>query len=111
MLMPLERIRVGINSDNASQTHTPGPMAKNAMNTNKVIATIHPLLTEGTGVMSAFSIFNGAAREASRSPNGFEKKATTLLAGRQSLRVMSIGLAAGSSDRTAGLAPRKSPQE
>src|ERR1700729_2300030 len=87
MLMPLERMRVGISSDRASHTHTPGPMAKNAMKTNKVIATIHPLLTDGTGVMRAFSIFKGAVREASRSPNGFEKNATTLLAGRQSLRV------------------------
>ena len=31
MLMPLERIRVGISSDRASQTHTPGPTAKKAM--------------------------------------------------------------------------------
>ncbi len=30
-LMPLERMRVGINSDSASQTQTPGPTAKNAM--------------------------------------------------------------------------------
>ena len=30
--MPLERMRVGISSDNASQTQTPGPRAKNAMN-------------------------------------------------------------------------------
>ncbi len=31
MLMPFERMRVGINSERASQTHTPGPTAKKAM--------------------------------------------------------------------------------
>src|SRR6202158_77141 len=80
MLMPLERMRVGINSESASHTHTPGPMAKNAMNTNSVIATIQPFRGSGTGVMSAFSILSGAWREASRLPNGLEKNATTLLA-------------------------------
>ena len=29
--MPLERIRVGISSESASQTQTPGPTAKKAM--------------------------------------------------------------------------------
>src|ERR1700674_5516100 len=109
MLMPLERIRVGINSESASQTHTPGPIAKNAMNTNRVIATIQPLRGSGTGVISAFSIFSDAWREASRLPNGLEKNATTLLAGTQLSRVISIGFAAGSSERTTWLAARKSP--
>ena len=31
MLMPLERMRVGMSSESASQTQTPGPTAKNAM--------------------------------------------------------------------------------
>jgi hypothetical protein len=74
MLMPLERMRVGINSESASHTHTPGPIAKNAMNTNRVIATIQPLRGSGTGVMRAFSILSGALRAASRSPKGLEKK-------------------------------------
>ena len=87
MLIPFERMRVGINSDSASQTHTPGPTAKNAMNTNSVMATIQPLRGRGTGVMSAFSIFSGAVRAASRSPNGLEKNATTLFAGTQLSRV------------------------
>ncbi len=47
MLMPLERMRVGINSDSASHTHTPGPTAKNAMKTKSVIATIQPLRPTG----------------------------------------------------------------
>ena len=29
--MPLDRMRVGMSSDSASQTHTPGPTAKNDM--------------------------------------------------------------------------------
>jgi len=58
----VERMRVGINSESASHTQTPGPMAKNAMKTNSVMATIHPLRGSGTGVTSAFSIFSGASR-------------------------------------------------
>src|SRR5437879_9461632 len=88
MLMPLERMRVGINSESASHTHTPGPTAKNAMKTNRETATIHPLRVSGTGVMRAFSIVRGAVRAASRFPNGFEKNATTLLAGTQLSRVI-----------------------
>src|SRR5882724_12124172 len=95
MLMPLERMRVGINSESASQTQTPGPTAKKAMNTNRQTAVSQPFCVEGTGVMSAFSIFSGAVRAASRLANGFEKKATTLFGGRQPSRVISIGFAAG----------------
>src|ERR1039458_6963051 len=80
MLMPLERIRVGINSESASHTHTPGPIAKNAMKTKRLIATSQPLCAVATGVISALSIFSEALRDASRSLNGFEKNATTLLA-------------------------------
>src|SRR5580692_6189951 len=79
MLMPLERMRVGINSESASQTHTPGPTAKNAMNTKRQPAINQPRSSPGTGVMSAFSILSGALREAARSANGLEKNATTLL--------------------------------
>ena len=111
MLIPLERMRVGINSERASHTQTPGPMAKNAMNTKSVTATIHPFRVLGTGLISALSILSGAWREASRLLNGLEKNATTLLAGRQLSRVISIGFAAGSSERTTLVAARKSPQE
>src|ERR1035437_6738308 len=90
MLMPLERMRVGINSDSASQTQTPGPMAKNAVKTNRQTATAQPVRGEGTGVSKAFSIFSGAVRAAARLPNGFEKKATTLLAGAQVSRAGSM---------------------
>src|SRR5579863_7772782 len=107
MLIPFERIRVGISSGNASQTHTPGPTAKNAIKTNKVMATTQPLRGAGTGVTSAFSILSGAVRDLSRSPSGFEKNAFTLLPGTVSSRVISIGLVAGSSDLTAELAARK----
>src|SRR6202048_451602 len=86
MLIPFDLIRVGINSESASHTHTPGPMAKNAMKTNRVMATHQPLCVLGTGVINAFSILRGAWRAASRLPNGFEKKATTLLAGSKLLR-------------------------
>src|SRR5215471_9573002 len=109
MLMPFDRMRVGMSSESASHTHTPGPTAKKAMNTNRVTATIQPFCSEGTGVIKAFSMCKGACRAASRFPNGLEKKATILLAGTQLSRVMSIGFAAGSSDRTAWLAVRKSP--
>src|SRR5271168_4004121 len=109
MLMPLERIRVGINSESASHTQTPGPIAKNAMNTKRLIATSQPLFVVGTGVIKASSIRSGARRAASRSLNGLEKNATTLLAGTQLSRVISIGLADGSSDRATLVAARKSP--
>src|SRR6267154_2804236 len=111
MLMPLERMRVGINSESASHTQTPGPMAKNAMKTKSVIATTQPLRELGTGVISAFSILRGAVRAASRLPNGLEKKATTLFAGTQLSRVISSGLDALSSERTTFVAARKSPYE
>src|SRR5208283_644808 len=111
MLMPLERIRVGINSESASHTHTPGPIAKNIMNTKSVMATSIPLCGLGSGVISALSILSGAWRAASRLPKGFEKNATTLLAGTQLARVISIGVAAESSERAALVAARKSPYE
>src|SRR5271156_4499780 len=111
MLMPFERMRVGISSESANHTTTPGPMAKKAMNTKRVMATSQPFCVLGTGLMSALSIFSEAWREASRLLNGLEKNATTLLAGRQSSRVISMGLAAGSSERTTLVAARKSPQE
>src|SRR6202140_5969472 len=91
MLIPLERIRVGINSESANHTHTPGPIAKNAMKTKRLIATSQPLWAVGTGVISASSILSGALREASRLLNGFEKNATTLLAGKAFLLVLLLG--------------------
>src|SRR5208282_2751458 len=111
MLMPLERIRVGISSESASHTQTPGPIAKNAMKTNRLIATSIPLCGLGSGVISALSILSGAWRAASRLPKGCEKNATTLLAGTQLSRVISIGVAAVSSERAALVAARKSPYE
>src|SRR5579864_8881855 len=88
MLIPWERIRVGINSESASHTHTPGPTAKNAMKTNSVMATSQPLRGLGTGLIRALSILSGATRAASRSPSGLEKNAMTLLAGTQLSRVI-----------------------
>src|SRR5258708_37017720 len=93
MLMPLERMRVGISSESASQTQTPGPTAKNDMKPKRQIAVSQPFRSSGTGVTSAFSIFNGATRAASRSANGFEKNATTLFGGTQFPRVISMGFA------------------
>src|SRR3954451_13892554 len=110
-LIPLERMRVGISSDKASQTQTPGPTAKKAIKRKSVAATIQPWRGDGTLVTNAFSIFSGALRAASKSPNGFEKNAFTLLPGTLSSREISIGFATGSSDRTAWLADRKSPYE
>src|SRR6266542_4300862 len=81
MLIPFERMRVGINSDRASHTHTPGPTAKNAMKMKSVIATNQPWLGGGTGVINAFSILSGALRPASRLPKGLEKNAFTRLPG------------------------------
>src|SRR5882757_9248134 len=111
MLMPFERIRVGMSSDNASHTQTPGPTAKNAMNAKMKTAVSQPFDSLGTGVMSAFSILSGAVRAASRSAKGFEKNATTLFTGRQPSRLISIGLAARSSERATVVAARKSPYE
>ena len=100
MLMPLERMRVGINSDRASHTHTPGPTAKNAMKQKMQQAVSQPLRVLGTGAIRAFSIFSGAVRRAGRSANGFLKKASTLLAGRPLSRVISTGFSVLSSQRT-----------
>src|SRR6202045_16989 len=111
MLIPFERMRVGINSESASKTHTPGPMAKNAMKTKMGMATSQPLRVLGTGLIKALSIRSGACREASKLLNGFEKNATTLFAGKQLWRAISIGFAAGSSERATLVAARKSPQE
>src|SRR5580704_1466447 len=111
MLMPFERMRVGISSESASHTHTPGPTANEAMKRKSVMATSQPLFTPGMGLISAFSIVSGARRDASRLPKGLEKKALILLAGRQLSRLISTGLAAESFEATAGLAERKSPQE
>src|SRR5260370_22513620 len=109
MLKPFERIRVGINSESANHTHTPGPIAKNAMKTKRLMATSQPLWVLGTGVISASSILSGAWRAASRLLNGFEKNATTLLAGTQLSRVISLALAALSSQSATFVPPRKSP--
>src|SRR5208282_378796 len=108
MLMPLDRMRVGINSESASQTQTPGPTAKKAMKTNRQPAVSQPLSAEGTGVMSAFSILNGAVRAASRLAKGFEKKAMTLFAGTQLVRASSMGSVVAS-ERVAGVAALKPP--
>src|SRR5450631_4490150 len=95
MLMPFERIRVGISSESASQTHTPGPTAKNAMKQKMPAAVSQPLRVDGTGVIRAFSIRSGAVRARSRSANGLLKNATTLFGGTQLSRVSASGVAAG----------------
>src|SRR5476651_1939019 len=97
MLMPFERMRVGMSSESASHTHTPGPIAKHAMNAKIAMAVTQPLRALGTGAMRAFSILSGAVRAAARSANGFEKNATTLFGGRQLSRVISTGFAVASS--------------
>jgi hypothetical protein len=74
MLMPLERMRVGISSESASHTHTPGPMAKNAMNTKRVMATFHPLCWLGTGVISALSILQRSLARGIEIGEGIRKK-------------------------------------
>src|SRR5471030_199408 len=87
MLIPFERMRVGISSERASHTQTPGPAAKKAMKQKVKAAVSQPICSLGIGVTSAFSILRGAVRAASRFANGFEKKATTLLEGTQLSRV------------------------
>ena len=64
---------------------------------------IQPLFSLGTGVMSAFWIFNGAFFAASRLAKGFLKNESTLLDGRQLSRVIST-FAVRSSERTTPLA-------
>src|ERR1700719_276795 len=108
-LMPLERIRVGINSDRARHTQTPGPSAKNATNAYRAMATSQPWLVSGTRPITALSIVSGAVRAISKLANGFLKKASILFAGTQLARVIRIGAAAGSSERTKLLAALKSP--
>src|ERR1017187_4527833 len=99
MLMPLERMRVGMSSESASQTQTPGPTAKNAMKEKMQTAVSQPVLSGGTGVMSALSIVSGAALDFSKSANGFWKNAATWFGGRQPSRLISI-FALMSSERT-----------
>jgi hypothetical protein len=79
------------------------------MKQNVKAAVSHPLRSLGTGVTSAFSIRSGAARALSRSANGFEKNATTLLGGTQPSRETETGAAVASSERTTFVAARKSP--
>ena len=83
MLIPLERMRVGINSESASHTHTPGPDREKRHEHEQGDRDQPSIAGLGTGLIRAFSIFSGALREASRSPNGLEKKAMTLFAGTQ----------------------------
>src|ERR1017187_2832150 len=98
-LMPLDRMRVGINSDSASQTQTPGPRAKNAMNAKGQHATSQPFCSDGTMLMSALSIFSGAFFAASKSANGFGKKAAPLFGGRQPARERSTGVGSAPLER------------
>ena len=49
MPMPVERMRVGMSSVSASQTHTPGPSAKKAMNTHRRIVAHLPVSFEAIG--------------------------------------------------------------
>lgn len=49
MPMPVERMRVGISSVRASQTQTPGPNAKNAMNAHNRSSTHFPVTSPATG--------------------------------------------------------------
>src|SRR4051812_25687682 len=109
MLMPFERMRVGMSSESASQTQTPGPTAKQAMKRKMKVAVSQPFVGVGSGVNTALSITSGAVRAASRSAKGLEKKAITRLAGTQGSRVIVMGFAAGSSERTELVAARKSP--
>ncbi|KAG1096559.1 hypothetical protein G6F40_012236 [Rhizopus arrhizus] len=71
MLMPLERMRLGISSDSASHTQTPGPTAKNATNTRMQAATAQPCAGGGTGPMRACSMRNGACAALAGSAPGF----------------------------------------
>src|ERR1035438_5420496 len=105
MLMPLERMRVGINSESASQTHTPGPTAKNDMKTKRQIAVNQPFRSSGMGVMSAFSIFSGAFVAAAKFANGCDMKTANRLVGTKLSRVISTGFAVWSSERMAVVAP------
>ena len=104
MLMPFERMRVGISSDRASHTHTPGPTAKLETNTQMAIATSQPCEDEGTGPRLAFSMRSGASRPAAGSANGFRcslRKNTpiTLSACTASSRAMDTWRSTGSSLR------------
>ena len=109
MLMPLERMRVGISSDRASHTHTPGPTAKKPMKANRAAAVSQPWRADGTGVMRAWSICSGAVRAAARSAKGLRKKPTTAFGGTQLARETTSPAAAGSSERTAFVADWNPP--
>src|ERR1035438_10320768 len=111
MLIPFERMRVGMSSERASQTQMPGPEAKKAMKLKMNAAVSQPLRSLGTGVTRAFSMSRGAARACWMSAHGLEKNATTLLGGTHASREIRTGAAASSSERTALVAARKPPKE
>src|SRR5271157_1582353 len=110
MLMPLERMRVGISSEITTHPQTPGPTAKDAMKKKMATAISQPWPASGRGVIRAFSIRNGAERALSRLASGFEKKATTLLDGMLPSRAIWMGFATGPLDATTFVAARKLPK-
>ena len=57
--MPMERIRVGISSDKASHTTTPGPIENEAMNRHRHSVISHPVSSVGTGPNVARLIVSG----------------------------------------------------
>ena len=108
MLMPLERMRVGMSSESASQTQTPGPMAKNETKTNSKTAVSQPLFSLGHGRDERMVNFQRRVRGRVKiGKRILEKRRSTFFAGTQLSRVISIGLAAASSERTAAVAPLK----
>ena len=108
--MPFERMRVGMSSDRASQTQTPGADREERHEAEgERPRSASRCARWAPGVTSAFSILSGATRASSRFANGLEKKATTLFGGTQPSRVIEIGAAVASSERTTFVADRKSP--
>jgi len=99
MLMPLDRMRVGMSSERASQTQTPGPMA---LERDEEIEPER----DGPAVACARDLADECFLNAQRRGacgvqvgKGVLKERSTLLEGMESARSMWMGAAAVSSER------------
>ena len=110
MLMPLERMRVGISSESASQTHTPGPMRKKRHENKEANGHQPAVVCAGHGRdQRVFNFQRSGPRRVKIGERVREKGHDLVGREHSSSRVISTGLAAASSERATCVAARKSP--
>jgi len=108
MLIPLERMRVGISSERASQTHTPGPSAKNPITETDPEPPASRGSRRAPGDQGFLDLQRRGLRGLQIAQRIFEE-GHNLVGGTQLARVISMGRAAGSSERTKLVVEVKSP--